>query len=85
VSRWVSRPPRRRQRQPRDNGHWLIDWGRNDAATVSVDRLISISEVDPATGTSVFEMNLSKGRHVSASYRTYRVPESAIEIPLNLP
>ena len=68
-----------------DNGHWVIAWGRPGGYTVGVRELISISEVDPATGTSVFEMNLSKAPYVAASYRVYRVPESDIDIPLNVP
>ena len=68
-----------------DNGHWVISWGRTDSHTVSVEELISISEVDPATGTSVFEMNMSKSPYFVQSYRVYREREADMPIPLYLP
>jgi len=67
-----------------DNGNWLISWGRTDGHTVDVDKLVSISEVQP-DGTSVFEMNMSKSPHFVQSYRAYRVAETDVQIPLNLP
>ena len=68
-----------------DNGHWLIAWGFTTNATVGFEKRITISEVAPATGTSVFELNLSKSHHTVSSYRVYRVSESDVQIPLNLP
>ena len=68
-----------------DNGHWLITWGRTDGETVSLEELISISEVDPATGASLFEMNMSKSPYFVQSYRAYHELEVDIEIPMNLP
>ena len=67
-----------------DNGNWLISWGRTDGHTVDVDKLVSISEVQP-DGTSVFEMNMSKSPHFVQSYRAYRVAETDVQIPFNLP
>ena len=68
-----------------DNGHWVIARGRPGGHPVGEQELISISEVDPATGTSMFEMNLSKAPYMGATYRVYREPEANINIPLNLP
>ena len=68
-----------------DNGHWLIAWGYRSGATVGPQELVSISEVDPDSGTAVFELNMSKSTHVVESYRAYRVSESAVDIPPNLP
>ena len=67
-----------------DNGNWLITWGRTGGHTVSVDQLISISEVKP-DGTTVFEMNMSKAPHFVHSYRAYLEPEADVTIPWNLP
>ena len=68
------------------NVHWLISWGgAAENRTVDLDRTIAISEVDPATGTAHLEVTMYKGARDAWSYRAYRVPESALDIPLNLP
>ena len=68
------------------NVHWLISWGgAADNRTVDLDRTIAISEVDPSTGTAHLEVTMYKGARDAWSYRAYRVPESALDIPLNLP
>ena len=66
--------------------HWLISWG-GDATnrTVTVAEAIAVSEVDPESGTAHLEVNLYKGSLDAWSYRVYRVPESDVDIPLNLP
>ena len=53
--------------------------------TVDLDQTIAVSEVDPATGTAHLEMNMYKGSLDAWSYRAYRVRESEVDIPLNLP
>ena len=69
------------------NGNWLIAWGTFAGASLPYDRRLSISEVDPGTGRSVFDVNMhsvSDRRHWY-TYRVYRVPESAVQVPHNLP
>ena len=66
--------------------HWLISWGGDAAGrTVDPDQTIAVSEVDPDTGTAHLELNLYQGSLDAWSYRAYRVPESEVEILLNLP
>ena len=66
--------------------HWLISWGGNAVGrTVALDQTIAVSEVDPATGTAHLELTMYKGTRDAWSYRVYRIPESAVDIPLNLP
>ena len=68
------------------NVHWLISWGGSATnRTVAETEAIAVSEVDPATGTAHLEMNMYKGSLDAWSYRAYRVPESEVDIPLNLP
>ena len=68
-----------------DNGNWLITWGNTDDATVPQDDIIAISEVNPATGTSVFEMHMSSSDGLWQSYRVYLLPETEVSITPNLP
>ncbi|MDE0230135.1 MAG: aryl-sulfate sulfotransferase [Spirochaetaceae bacterium] len=63
-----------------DNGHWLITWGLTVDATVPAEQLVTISEVDPATGTALLEMSSA-----ASTYRVYRERESDLRIPLRLP
>ena len=66
--------------------HWLISWGGDAAGrTVDPDQTIAVSEVDPDTGTAHLELNMYQGSLDAWSYRAYRVPESEVEILLNLP
>ena len=69
------------------NGNWLVAWGTLVGPSVSYDRRLSISEVDPDTGSSVFDLNMhsASGRRYVYTYRAYRVQESAVRIPRNLP
>ena len=61
-------------------------WGGSARGrTVTVTEAIAVSEVDPATGTAHLEVNMCKGSLDAWSYRVYRVPESEVDIPLNLP
>ena len=66
--------------------HWLISWGSEATnRTVTVQQAIAVSEVNPVTGTAHLEVNMYKGDEDAWSYRVYRVPESAVDILLNLP
>ena len=66
--------------------HWLISWGGSATGrTVALDRTIAVSEVNPVTGTAHLEVNMYKGSLDAWSYRVYRVPESAVDIPRYLP
>ena len=66
--------------------HWLISWGGTATGrTVALDRTIAVSEVNPVTGTAHLEVNMYKGSLDAWSYRVYRVPESAVDIPRYLP
>ena len=66
--------------------HWLISWGgRARGRTVTVTEAIAVSEVDPETGTAHLEVNMYQDSLDAWSYRAYRVPESEVHIPLNLP
>ena len=65
---------------------WLIAWGRpNEVKNSEHDAYASIIEVDPATGITYLRIHMSKSGELAWSYRVYRVPESAIQIPLTLP
>ena len=68
-----------------DNGNWLITWGNTDDATDPLSEIVAINEVDPATGTSLFEMNMSSSLGLFQSYRVYLLPENQVNPPLNLP
>ena len=66
--------------------HWLISWGGSATGrTVALDRTIAVSEVNPVTGTAHLEVNMYKGSLDAWSYRVYRVSESAVDLPRNLP
>ena len=67
------------------NGHWLISWGDKVGPQVPPGERVTVSEVDPDTGTVVLAMNLSKSGAEAITYRAHREPEAAVEIPLNLP
>ena len=70
----------------RANDRWLITWGgRIVNATVGVQELIAISEVDPVTGTALFELSMFKSRTPVRTYRVYHQPDAAVTIPLSLP
>lgn len=60
-----------------ENGHWLITWGDNGSP-------LAVSEVD-AAGTEVLRMHIAKDGEPFLTDRVYREPESALQIPLNLP
>ena len=70
-----------------ENGHWLITWGFLRDATVAEDRRLAVSEVDPESGTALFEMNMDAPHSTDQvrTYRVYREPETNVPIPLNLP
>ena len=68
-----------------ERNRWLIAWGRQNDVTANLADVPSIVEVDPSTGTTYLEIHLSKSGTLAWSYRVYRVPESQITIPLNLP
>ena len=68
--------------------HWLISWGgsaEGKSGALAVHETIAVSEVDPATGTAHLEVNMRTGSEDAWTYRAYRIPESAVDIPLNLP
>ena len=66
--------------------HWLISWGGNAAdRTVAVEEAIAVSEVDPETGAVHLELNMFKDDQDAWTYRVYRVPAAALDLPLNLP
>ena len=66
--------------------HWLISWGGDaKGRTVTRAKTIAVSEVDPATGTAHLEVNIRTASQDAWTYRAYRIPESAVDIPLNLP
>ena len=64
---------------------WLIAWGTTDDATASVEETISVSEVNPATGTSLFELNMTDSGGLVVTYRIYHAREADVSIPLTLP
>ena len=68
-----------------DSDRWMIAWGPSEDRSVSVDQLAAVSEVDPATGTAHFHMNLWRGGAAVEAHRVYREPEADVTIPLNLP
>ena len=70
----------------RANDRWLITWGGVIVnATVGAQELIAISEVDPVTGTVLFELSMFKSGNPVRTYRLYHQPDAAVRIPLNLP
>ena len=68
-------------------GRWLISWGidTGDSRSVAAHEAIAVSEVDPATGAAHLHLNISKGSRVGWTYRVYQMPETAVDIPWNLP
>ena len=60
-----------------ENGNWLVTWGNNGPT-------IAVSEVDTA-GTEIFRVSMSKDGERYGSGRVYRVPESDLRLPPNLP
>ena len=44
-----------------------------------------MSEVDPATGAAHLHVNISAGNQVGWTYRAYRIPQTAVDIPWTLP
>ena len=68
------------------NGHWLVTWGVR-SMPLATDRAatIAVSEYDPATGTALFHLHMSRDGLDVATYRVYREPEADVSIPLNLP
>jgi hypothetical protein len=62
------------------NGNWLIGWG-NHLSRHSLDEVVSISEVDPDTGTVHLDMLFTSGGKAIHTYRAYRYDESGINIP----
>jgi hypothetical protein len=67
-----------------DNGNWLIAWGDFASPTRSADRQIRVSEVDPGSGTAVFELAIYRSSS-RVTYRAYRQSEADLDLPLNLP
>ena len=65
------------------NGNWLIAWGNEP--NVETAAAVSISEVDPETGTEHFELLMHRSGKYRNTYRVYRHPEADLPIPLNLP
>ncbi|MDE0228576.1 MAG: aryl-sulfate sulfotransferase, partial [Spirochaetaceae bacterium] len=66
--------------------HWLISWGGSaEGRTVALNRTIAVSEVDPATGTAHLQVNMRTGSEDAWTYRAYRIADSEVDIPLNLP
>ena len=66
--------------------HWLISWGGSATGrTVALDKTIAVSEVNPVSGTAHLEMNMRTASEDAWTYRAYRIPESEVDIPLNLP
>ena len=66
--------------------HWLISWGGSaEARTVALNKTIAVSEVDPSTGTAHLEVNMRTTSEDAWTYRAYRIAESEVDIPLNLP
>ena len=69
-----------------DNGRWLISWGgRRPGVTVSLAETIAVSEVDPDDGTVFLHLHMSRNSAMVHSYRSYRVPEASVTVPLLLP
>ena len=68
-----------------NSDRWLITWGTTQNRTVDIDQIATVSEVDPATGTAHFHLNLSRGGSLAESYRVYRESEADVTVPLNLP
>ena len=59
------------------NGNWLITWGNNGPT-------IAVSEVDP-DGNEVFRVRMTRDGVQYGTGRVSREPESALNLPVNLP
>ena len=68
-----------------ENGRWLIAWGSTSDRTVPLNEAISVSEVDPATGTAHLHLHLSRNGKMIDAYRVYRERVADVPIPPNLP
>ena len=64
------------------NGNWLIGWG-NQISDDDWDEAVSITEVDPDTGTVYLEMLFATDGEPIHTYRAYRYDESDINIPVD--
>ena len=64
-----------------DNGNWLIAWGNSPGT--ALDEAVSISEVDPDTGTAHLEMLILVSGKPLHTYRVYRYDEDNINIPVD--
>ena len=67
-----------------ENGRWLIAWGQKNNIRVSHEQSIAVSEVDPEDGTVHLQLGMSRDDRQVFTYRSYRIPEADVEIPLNL-
>ena len=67
--------------------NWLIAWGDVTRPTIPVTERVVVSEVDPATGSAVFELNILRlaQQKEAVTYRAYRYSEADLPLPLNLP
>ena len=63
------------------NGNWLIAWGNGPVADSG--HAVSVSEIDPDTGTAHLELLLSKSGMAIRTYRAYRYDESDVNIPVD--
>ena len=69
-----------------DSGNWLIAWGdRGGGTPLNFNRSVTISEVDPGTGTAHFELLMYTSNKTVTTYRVYHEDQADVEIPLNLP
>ena len=59
------------------NGHWLIAWG---GRSQDYQRMATISEVDPETGVTHFELVLHRDGKAIATYRAYHESEADVAI-----
>ena len=64
------------------NGNWLIGWG-NQISRDNRDEAVSITEVDPDTGTVYLEMLFATDGKPIHTYRANRYDESGITIPVD--
>ena len=68
------------------NGNWLIAWGElKQPAPIPYNRQLTISEVDPDDGTVFLHLHMSRNSAMVHTYRSYRVPEASVTVPLVLP
>ena len=68
------------------NRNWLIAWGdRRGGVPLNFERSVTISEVDPRTGTAHFELLMYQSDKTVTTYRVHHEAEDDVDIPLNLP